>query len=756
MQDRGHEMARDFGALLRRYRLAAGLSQEALAERARLSPYGISALERGYRRTPQRETLELLVGALALNDEQRWAFETAARAASARGRDGAAVTVGPWLGAGSANLPLALTRFVGRGDQLDEIAALLREHRLVTITGAGGVGKTQTALRATTSFGDKEDAAVCFVELAPIGDFSLIATAIANALGLQEVANHPLRETLVAFLKNKTVLLLLDNCEHVIAEAATIADFLLHACPNLRILATSREPLRAGGERTYRLPSLAENEAAALFADRAQAADAHFTLTDGNGPIVGEICRRLGGIPLAIELAAAQVILAPLSSLAKELEDRMSIFIGGERTAPPRQQTMHAAIEWSYELLTTPEQRLFERLSIFAGGCTIEAARAVCEGDGIKADDVLPLISSLVRKSLLVVDLEGREPRYRLLEPFREYAREKLKARGGEAAVARRHLFVYLDIAASFAWREQHYTVYYGHPRDEIGNWRAAVRWALTERNDVLAGQRLVSEVVCLWAGTTPALSDARRWIPAALDLVDNQTPPDVIAKLRLAEAHLAMHLDHHTLQLASAWKAIEYYRGVGDELNLLRAQTDAGNALFDLERYDAARVVLEKALNIARKLGLHWDTANVLRHLACCYPPGTDLKVRRVYLSEALQTFKALDAQNDIDLMADDFAWLAFDEGDPETAVTIHTDLFARGYGAYAPRRIVVEHQLDILGYLIPLGRYEDAQEYARKALGAAREQHLDVYAAQALGWLAMVAPLRVVRPTPDVYAKA
>lgn len=747
-------MAPDFGALLRRYRLAAGLSQEALAERARLSPYGISALERGYRRTPQRETLELLVGALALNGEHRRAFETAARAASARARDGAAVTVGPWLGAAGANLPLALTRFVGRRDELDEITALLREHRLVTVTGAGGVGKTQTALRAAAAFSDEVDAAACFVELAPIADPSLVAVAIANALGVQEVPNHPLRETLVAFLRNKTTLLVLDNCEHVVGEAATIAVSLMRACPNLKFLATSREPLRAGGERTYRLPALDENDAIILFADRAQAADAHFTLTDGNRPIVGEICRRLSGVPLAIELAAAQVSLAPLGSLAKELKDRISILDRGERIAPPRQQTMRAAIDWSYDLLTSREQRLFERLSIFAGGCTIDAARAVCEGGDVAADDVLPLLSSLVNKSILVADLQGHEPRYRLLQPFREYAREKLQRRGEEGAVAQRHVFACIDLAGRFARREQHYTVYFGHPHNEIGNWRAALQWALTERNDVLAGQRLVGDVFCLWCARV--LSDARRWIPCALELVDDETPPNVVAKLKLAEAHLATQLDYHTLQLSSAREAIAYFRKTDDQWNLMRALHFEGNALFDLKRHDEARVILEEALQIARRLNTPLYTAEELRQLASCYPPGVDLKVRRAYLTEALNIFKAIDAQPELDLMADDFAWLAFDEGDPETAVTIHTDLFSRGFNAFTTSLVVVEHQLDVVDYLIPLRRYEEAREYARKALGSAREQHLDVYTAEALGWLATVAVLRAAKPTPAVHASA
>lgn len=260
--------------------------------------------------------------------------------------------MGPWRSTASGNLPVALTRFCGRDAELEEIAVLLAGHRLVTITGAGGVGKTQTALRAATALSDQVGAAVCFVDLARIGDSSLVATAVASALGVQEVPNHPLRDTLIAFLKNKTVLLLLDNCEHVVAEAATIADSLLHGCSNLRILATSREPLKMAGERTYRLPSLDENNAVSLFADRAQAADARFDLAGANRPIVSEICRRLSSIPLAIELAAARVTVLPVKALAKARDDRLQVLSEGKRTSAPRQQTMRATIDWSYDLLT--------------------------------------------------------------------------------------------------------------------------------------------------------------------------------------------------------------------------------------------------------------------------------------------------------------------------------------------------------------------------------------------------------------------
>ena len=297
----------DFGALLRRYRLAAGLSQEALAERARLSTEGVSALERGFRRTPQRGTLALLASALGLDDEKRREFEEAAARRVLLGRnEDAQVVVGPWGNRDPAALPLSLTAFVGRETELGEIATLLRDERLITLTGAAGIGKTRTALEVARSLIVAADQA-CFVALAAVPDASLVATTVASVLRVKPLMDRPAIESLLAHLKNKQLLLILDNCEHLITEAARIVEALLAGCPRLQILVTSREPLRLAGECRYRLPSLDAEDAITLFYDRARAVDHRFALSDVNMPIVAELCRRLDAIPLAIELAAGRV-----------------------------------------------------------------------------------------------------------------------------------------------------------------------------------------------------------------------------------------------------------------------------------------------------------------------------------------------------------------------------------------------------------------------------------------------------------------
>ncbi|MFY9666011.1 MAG: helix-turn-helix domain-containing protein [Candidatus Cybelea sp.] len=416
MEDRGHVAAADFGTLLRHYRLAAGLSQEALAERARVSSEGISALERGYRRTPQRETLSLLADALALDAEQRAIFEAAARPVSSRRQSGASITVGPWPAAGTFPLPIALTSFIGRTTDIAEVAVLLRERRLVTLTGAGGIGKTQTALRVGSALGESGELSICFVPFAPTDDTSSAVATIATALPVQDVPQRSRLEVLIAFLKEKSVLLILDGCEHLIDEVARASQALLTGTTALRILATSREPLRAAGEYAYRLPALPEAHAVALFTDRAVAVNHRFSCSDENATLIAEICRQLDGIPLAIELAAGRMNVLSVKALAERLSDEQSA-------------TMRPSIESSYNLLSEPQRRVFERLSTFDKGATLDETTTACEPDGVLSGDVLGLIASLVDKSLVVAELETGEPRYRLLEAARQYAREKLSAR---------------------------------------------------------------------------------------------------------------------------------------------------------------------------------------------------------------------------------------------------------------------------------------------------------------------------------------
>jgi predicted ATPase/DNA-binding XRE family transcriptional regulator len=766
----------DFGALLRHYRLTAGLTQEALAERARVSLDGISALERGYRRSPQRETLALLAGALALSDDQRRAFEAAAAPpASPRHRQRASVTVGPWADSAFASLPLALSSFVGRDREVAEIGKLVRGNRMVTLTGAGGVGKTQTALHVATALNESGHDAACFVALAPLDNPLLVAAAIASTVRVQEVSDRPLLETLVAYFKNKALLLILDNCEHVITQAAIVADALLSACPRVRILATSRESLRAAGEYNYRLPTLSFPSpevageiratdastygAIVLFTDRAGAADQRFALTDENAPAVAEICRRLDGIPLAIELAAARVNQFSLKVIAEKLDDRFRILTGGLRTALPRQQTMRATIDWSYDLLSAPERQVFERLSAFAGGCTLDAATTVCGGDEASRDDVFELLSSLIEKSLLVVDLERHEPRYRLLESFRQYARERLVIRGEDRIIANRHALAYTEAAERLGPMRDSvpHEVWMAQPREELDNWRAAVQWSLIDGADVPLGQRLVGELVCLWGGGN--FSDASRWVSAALEVADEQTPAKVLARLRLAGAIVAKHLGNHRVQLTSGEMAVALYRQIGDLKGLAHAQETVGNALLALGRVAEAIAILTEALIGERKFGSPGDTAQVLRNLASACRQRGDFTAAHAYYAEAIPLLEAADEKGNLAYTKLDLAELALAEGNPELALRHGTEMLAVAGDVELNARCTIYALTSMSTSLIALGRYDEGKGCARQAVGFAREQRFEVPAAYALQNLAMAVALRAqsdARIAPGEYEKA
>lgn len=734
-----------FGALLRRYRLAAGLTQAALAERARMSLAGIGALERGYRRTPQRETLEFLAEALALEDEQRRTFEAAAaRPSLPRLRDGSSITLGPWPDTGTVNVPLALTPFVGRRTELDEIAALVKSHRLVTITGAGGVGKTQTALRVATDASDAAERALCFVGLAPVGDPSLVATAIASALGVQEVPNHPLLETLTAFLRNKTALLVLDNCEHLVAEAAAVVDALLRACPNLRILATSRERLRTGGERAYRLPSLDKDDAVVLFADRAQAAEAHFVLTDENEPVVREICANLSGIPLAIELAAARVTALPLKALVKTLNDRIGGPGRGERAAPSRHETMLAAIDWSYELLTPAEQQLFECLSTFAGGCTLPAAAAVCSSDSVIEADVSELLLSLADKSMVTVDVEAREPRYGLLGPFRQYAREKLTMRGEQDALAHRHARACLSLAQKIeaAWDAQPDRDWVESACAEMDNWRQALEFSLAQQSDILLGQALVAALVHVWSHLLPA--EGRRWASLACDFISEDTPAKVVAGLGCVDFVIANHFQEYERELVASADTLEIYKGLGDEFGTVWAETHLVRALVRLGRFEDVEDAISAVLVRARKLGLHKRLNTALRVAAMVSMRRGELSNARKQLDEADAIAKGCGAERELASGSLDWATCEFLDGNAELACeyTRESLRYARAAGNIALTNFCL---LSISEFLLSLARYEAAEKCAREALSMASDQGAEGVTLLALQRLALIMTVRL-----------
>jgi len=458
-----------FGDLLRRYRLAAGLSQEALAERAGLGVSTIAALERGRRNAPRADTLALLADALGLTAHERSTLVTVARDSDADEAPDSGKTTGESsVDSGQERqrvwtLPVPPTALVGREREETAVGRLLQPDggaRLVTLTGPGGVGKTRLALAVALSLRDAYPDGVVFADLSALNDAALVAPAVARALGLREEGALGVHELLVAHLRNKRLLLALDNVEQIIEAASSIAD-LVAACPLLAVLVTSRTALRVRAEQQFRVlpldtpagpsPTAAEvasYPAVQLFVARARAVAPEFRLDADNAAAVAEVCRRLDGLPLAIELAAARVTLLPPAALLGRLERRLGLLKGGPRDSPLRQQTLRATIDWSYTLLSEWEQALVRRLSVFSGGCTLEAAEAVAPAAGTADGDVWSGVELLVDHSLLqAVEQPDGEPRFRMLETIREYGLEQLAASEEEEATRRAHAAYYLELA---------------------------------------------------------------------------------------------------------------------------------------------------------------------------------------------------------------------------------------------------------------------------------------------------------------------
>jgi predicted ATPase/DNA-binding XRE family transcriptional regulator len=604
-----------FGELLKRYRTAARLTQEELAERAGLSARGVQDLERGLRRSPHPDTMRRLAQALDLTDANRAELLGAADRAGSL-PDSSTIT--PALAAG---LPPPLTSFVGRQAELSEIQRLLDGTRLLTLTGAGGIGKTRMALEAARRVAvDYQDGAR-LVELAALTDAALVLPVVANAVGVREQPGRALQEMLAVSLQRRQLLLVLDNCEHLVAACAELADALLRASPELRILATSREPLRVAGETTWRVPPLGvpvplnretidetlRSDAGRLFVERAQAALPEFALTDRATHAVADVCRRLDGIPLAVELAAARVRLLDVEQLAARLDDRFRLLVGGSRTAPPRQQTLRAAVDWSYELLSDPERLLFERLAVFAGGWILEAAEAVCGGDGVQPGEVLDLLGQLVDKSLVLADRTDQGAvRYRMLETLRQYAQERLAATSVAQSTASRHAEYYLALTeqaeSELTGAEQ--TMWLERLEQEHDNLRAMLSWSL-EAGDAELGLRLAAASGRFW-WARGHLSEGLRWLERLLaaNQCDGTALARVRAKALAAAGRLAADGGDYRRAAALLEEALAQFRELGDKRGSARLVGTLGIAAMYQGEYSRAAALLEECLALQRELG--------------------------------------------------------------------------------------------------------------------------------------------------------
>ena len=453
----------------------------------------------------------------------------------------AAASAGPLPSATkpSHNLPGQLTSFIGREREIVEVCQQVRQHRLVTLNGSGGTGKTRLALRVAEELLDEFPDGIWYVELAPIVEPESIAQEIISRLGLQNDATGSPQSILINYLRRKKLLLLLDNCEHLLDACAQLAARLLQQCPHISLLATSRESLGIAGEIAYRVPSLsatdpeklstpaeiAQVESVRLFAERAAAVVTGFSLSTQTLPLVARICYRLDGIPLAIELAAARVGVLSVEQIAARLDDRFRLLTGGSRTALPRQRTLRASIDWSYNLLSEQERLLLQRLSVFSGGWTLPAAEAVCPGDGLEEGVILDALAGLVNKSIVAVDCQsGPEARYLMLETIRQYAQERLEDTGQAAALRERHLAYFLALAHEYGPQLHTPKIFELLERldMELDNLRGAIVWALGRADCRGAEQalNLFTALFYFWFLRLSLYSEVSNWVTRALTLL--------------------------------------------------------------------------------------------------------------------------------------------------------------------------------------------------------------------------------------------
>jgi non-specific serine/threonine protein kinase len=529
-----------------------------------------------------------------------------------------------------SSLPVPLTSFVGRHLEVVEVRELLKTTRLLTLTGVGGVGKTRLALEVATSSGAEYQAGAALVELAALADPALVPQAVASVLGVPEQPGRPMLHTVLSALRRRPVLLVLDNCEHLVQACAELAESVLRACPDVRILATSREPLDLGPEMTWRVPSLSlpaagrpasvenlnNSDAVRLFVQRAGQARPALELTSANAPAIAQVCQRLDGIPLAIELAAARVNALTVEQIAARLDDSLGLLTGGGRTAVDRQRTLRGTLDWSYDLLSEPERVLLGRLAVFAGGWALEAAEAVGAGEHVPRQNVLDVLSSLVDKSLVVAEERGAAEWYRLLDPLRAYALEKLHHSGDELRVRSCHRDWYVQLAERFEtdWRGPRQRTWFDSLEREEGNIRVALRGCL-ERGEISEGLRIAGALSRYW-DLRSRLAEGRAWLNEFRSVMNLSVPGWTRAKALTAAGYLAMYQGDLSVAEMLLADALGLWRELGNGPGTANTLVTLGTLAQNRNEFTQTEAWLVEGLAIARKVGDRVDAYWALHQL--------------------------------------------------------------------------------------------------------------------------------------------
>ena len=642
------------------------------------------------------------------------------------------------LGARQKNLPIELTSFIGRERELGEVRELLAKNRLVTITGTGGCGKTRLALRVAADLLDEFSDGVWLVELAALTDPSLVVQTTAGVLGVRQPSHVGLLRTLTDFLRSKSVLLVLDNCEHLIASCADMTMALLQSCRHLTIMATSRERLAVKGEVTYEVPplslpdpirlpaleDLSQYEAVRLFVERAVSSTPGFAVGQGNAASIARVCHQLDGIPLAIELAAARVRALSVEQIANRLDERFRLLTTGPRMAPPHHRTLQSAMDWSYGLLSTDERTLFSRLSVFAGGFTLDAAEAVCPATGIDAHAVLDLLTQLVFKSLVVTADDDKQVRYWLLETVRQYSRDKLQEAGETADTRRRHCTYFLEFVerGEPALQGPRQAAWLARLEAEHDNLRAALEWCADNRE----GEAMLRLSCALWWFwyVRGYHREGRRWLERALKNAEGASPM-LRAKAQSGTAYLATDQGDFAAARAMLEQSLEQSRRLGDKSGAAHAVYGLGRVALRQEDLPRASTLYEEALAQFRELGLRQSTASLLNGLGVFVTNQGDFARARSLFQESLAINRDAGNMRGIALSIANLGVLAFREGNFSAARSLVQESLAidrelgdkRGIASELEELAAIE---TMCGRSDRAARLFGAAEAVREAIGA------------------------------------
>ncbi len=581
-----------------------------------------------------------------------------------------------------SNLPEPFTSFVGREREVIEVKRLLSTSRLVTLTGVGGIGKTRLALEVAAEVLDAYRDGVWLADFAALVDPAFVPMTLAQALAVQEHAATSLVDTLRIHLRRRQTLLVFDNCEHLLPACAALAEALLHGAPRIAILATSREPLGVDGERVYALPPLslpepsttveaiARSDAVQLFIERARRQQPDFGLSVARAPIVAALCVHLDGIPLALELAAARVRSLSVEQILARIDDRFRLLASGSRTALPRQQTLRATLDWSFDLLAEDERTVLRRLAVFAGGFTLDAASAVASDDAIDEYAVVDVLTRLVARSLVNADTIGRAARYRLLETTRAYLLEKLAEADEVARIRHRHARFFSDLFAPAGadWLRMADVDWRAIYPPELDNVRAALDWAFGTNGDREIATALAGASGPMWPSLSLHSEGVRR-VEAAARFVDVDTPAAVEARLCLSLGHV-LEGGMRMKALEPLQRAVELYRRLDDAVGLGYSLIRLADALAFVSRHEDSARVFAEALPVVERAGLPKMRAAYFRNLAFLNMQSGDLAAARAHLEKALSDYRRVGADSAALAVLASFGDVAWALGDLDAAL--------------------------------------------------------------------------------------